>query len=305
MHFTLRQLKVFHTAARHLSFTRAAEELHLTQPAVSMQIKQLENSAELPLFEQLGKKIYLTAAGKELFDYARNILLQLEEMEQVLEQMRGVRAGRLDISVATTANYFATWLLAEFSQNHPDVTIKLDVTNRAGLLQQLEHNDKDLVIMGRPPEQRDLVAEPFMDNPLVIIAAPGHPLCGEERIPLQRLQGETFVVREQASGTRSAMERFFSTRDITLNTGMEMTSNEAIKQAVEAGLGLGIVSVHTVKRELEAGHLVTLNAEEFPILRHWYVVYRRGKRLSPAARRFREFVLRRADHSQYGTMDLT
>ncbi len=293
MHLTLRQLELFGTVAHHLSFTRAAEQLHLTQPAVSMQIKQLENSIGLPLFEQLGKKIYLTAAGKEVAHYARNIFQQLGEMEQVLEQLRGIQTGRLDISVATTANYFATRLLAEFNQRHRDITIKLDVTNREGLLRQLEHNEKDLVIMGRPPEQMDLIAEPFMDNPLVIIAAPNHPLVLKERIPLEQLQGEIFVVREQASGTRSAMERFFAARNITLNTGMEMTSNEAIKQAVEAGLGLGIVSIHTVERELHARHLVSLNVEEFPILRHWYVVYRQGKRLSPAAQTFREFILKR------------
>ncbi len=291
MHLTLRQLKVFKTVARLLSFTRAAAELHLTQPAVSMQIKQLENSVGLPLFEQLGKKIYLTAAGRELFQYARNIFQQLGEMEQVLEQMKGIQTGRLDISVATTANYFTTRLLAEFNQRYSNITIKLDVTNRRALLRQLEQNEKDLVIMGRPPEQMELVAEPFMDNPLVIIAAPDHPLSRVKNIPLRQLQSEIFVVREQASGTRSAMERFFSKRKITLNTGMEMTSNEAIKQAVEAGLGLGIVSIHTVKRELEAKYLVTLNVEEFPILRRWYVVHQRGKRLSPAAQIFREFIL--------------
>ncbi len=303
MHLTLRQLKVFKTVAHCLSFTRAARELHLTQPAVSMQIKQLENSAGLPLFEQLGKKIYLTTAGTELFHYVRNIFQQLDEMEQVLEQLRGVQSGRLDISVATTANYFATRLLAKFNSCHSNITIKLDVTNRRTLLQQLEQNEKDLVIMGRPPEQMDLVAEPFMDNPLVIIATPDHPLSDLKNIPLQQLQNETFVVREQASGTRSAMERFFSARDITLNTGMEMTSNEAIKQAVEAGLGLGIVSIHTVERELEAKHLITLSIEEFPILRHWYVVHRQGKRLSPAAQTFREFILQQANISPGNSTD--
>ncbi len=299
MHLTLRQLRVFTTAAQHLSFTRAAEELYLTQPAVSMQIKQLENNVGLPLFEQLGKKIHLTPAGEELFRYARNILQQLDEMEQVMERLKGGQTGQLDISVATTANYFATRLLAKFNRCYSDITIKLDVTNRGGLLRHLEQNEKDLVIMGRPPEQMEVVAEPFMDNPLVIIAAPDHPLADGERIPLAKLQGETFVVREQESGTRNAMERFFSSRGITLNTGMEMTSNEAIKQAVEAGLGLGIVSVHTVSRELQAGHLITLSVEGFPILRQWYVVHRQGKRLSPAAQTFRKFILQEAKPLQH------
>lgn len=294
MHLTLRQLTVFEAVARYLNFTRAAEELHLTQPAVSMQIKQLEDSVGLPLFEQLGKKIYLTQAGREMFGYSRSIAQLLSEAEEVMEQIKGVQRGHLDISVASTANYFATRMLAAFVHANPSITFSLDVTNRETLLRQLEANERDLVIMGRPPARMDLTAEPFMDNPLVVIAPPDHPLVGTGKVPLERLQQETFVVREQGSGTRIAMERFFSERGITLTTGMEMSSNEAIKQAVEAGLGLGLVSVHTMALELESQRLVVLNVESFPILRHWYVVHRRGKRLSPAAQAFTDFILREA-----------
>jgi len=294
MHLTLRQMKVFEAVARLGSYTRAAEELHLTQPAVSMQIKQLEENAGLPLFEQLGKKIYLTQAGEEMHHYSRAIAQQLDEVDKVMADMRGVKRGRLVIAVASTANYFAARLLATFSQRYPQVTISLDVTNREGLLDHLDANDIDMVIMGRPPEGLDLVAEPFTENPLVVIAAPNHPLVATERIPLEWLQQETFVVREQGSGTRTAMERFFAEKRVRLSTGMEMSSNEAIKQAVQAGLGLGIVSIHTLQLELETKRLAILDVEFFPILRHWYVVHRQGKRLSPVAQLFKGFVTREA-----------
>jgi DNA-binding transcriptional LysR family regulator len=288
---TLRQLKVFESVARHLGYTRAAEELHLTQPAVSMQIKQLEDSVGLPLFEKLGKKIYLTEAGRELYGYSSLISRQLDELDEIVEGMKGLERGRLAVSVASTANSFATRLLAAFSKDHPGVTVSLDVTNRRGLLSQLANNEADMVIMGRPPRDLDLDVEAFMDNPLVVIAPPGHPLGKQKNIPLARLQEETFVVRELGSGTRNAMERFFTEQGIRLTTGMEMTSNEAIKQAVEAGLGLGIVSIHTLELELETRRICLLDAENFPILRHWYVVHRHGKRLSPAAQAFKDYVL--------------
>ena len=294
MHLTLRQLKVFEAVARCGNFSRASTELHLTQPAVSMQIKQLEENAGLALFEQLGKKIYLTPAGQEMHHYCRAIAQQLDEVDRVMEEMKGMKRGRLVIAVASTANYFAPRLLATFSQRHPRITISLDVTNREGLLEHLDANDTDMVVMGRPPEGLDLVAEPFTENPLVVIAPPDHPLAATERIPLEWLQQETFVVRERGSGTRTAMERFFAEKGIRLSTGMEMSSNEAIKQAVQAGLGLGIVSIHTLELELETHRLAVLDVESFPILRHWYVVHRQGKRLSPVAQLFKEFVVNEA-----------
>jgi len=294
MNVTLRQLQVFEAVARHLNYTQAAVELHLTQPAVSMQIKQLEGNLGINLFDQVGKRTYLTEAGMEMFHYSRVIAQQLNEADEVLEQLKGVQRGHLTISVASTANYFATRLLAEFAKNHESTTFSLDVTNRASLLQQLENNEPDLVIMGRPPADRDLLAEVFMDNPLLIIASLDHPLVGQKNIPLERLQKETFVVREQGSGTWNAMQRFFAEHQVELTSGMEMTSNEAIKQAVEAGLGLGIVSIHTLALELETKRLAVLDVQSFPILRHWYLVHRNGKRLSPVAEAFRQFVFEKA-----------
>ncbi|MFP4695818.1 LysR family transcriptional regulator [Thiohalospira sp.] len=291
---TFRQLRVFEAVARHLSFTRAARELHLTQPAVSMQVKQLEDSAGLPLFEQLGRRIHLTEAGRLMLDHARAIEEQMDDLTAGLEALGGVRSGLLDVAVASTANYFATRLLAEFNKRFDGITVRLEVTNRAGLLNQLAENTRDMVIMGRPPEDSGLVAEAFMENPLVVIAPPSHPLAGQGPLPFERLRDETFVIREQGSGTRIAMERYFARHGLALRTGVEMSSNEAIKQAVEAGLGLGIVSIHTLVLEREAGRLTILDVEDFPILRHWYLVYREGKRLSPAAAAFREFLLEEA-----------
>ncbi len=295
MQVTFRQLRVFQAVAQHRSYTRAAESLFLSQPAVSMQIKQLEENAGLPLFEQIGKKIYLTEAGEELLHYSRAITQQLAEAEVVLEELRGVRRGRLDITVASTANYFCSRLLAAFGRRIPQLKISLDVTNRERLIQKLENNETDLAIMGQPPPELDVIAEPFMDNPLVVIAAPDHPLARRRRqITLAELVREPFVVREPASGTRIAIERFLTEGGFDRNTRMEMRSNEAIKQAVQAGLGLGIVSLHTLELELETQRLIILDVASFPIMRQWYLVHGRAKRLSPMAHTFHDFILNEA-----------
>ena len=292
---SLRQLKVFEAVARHLNYTRAAEEFFLTQPAVSMQVKQLEEQLGLALFEQLGKRIHLTEAGKEVLAYARTITQQLDEMETVLNRMKGMQGGRLRISVATTANYFIPNLLGSFARRYPEVTVSLDVTNREALLKQLMDNSVELVIMGQPPSELNLDAVRFKTNPLVIVAPPNHPLAHTHHISLERLHDAIFLVREPGSGTRIAMERFFSERGIRIRTGMEVGSNEAIKQSVQAGLGLGLLSRDTLELELHLKRLVILDVAEFPILRNWYVVQRKGKRLSPVAQAFKEFVVAEAE----------
>jgi DNA-binding transcriptional LysR family regulator len=259
-----------------------------------MQVKQLEEHLGVALFEQLGKRIHLTEAGREVLAYARTVTQQLDELESVLNRIKGLSGGRLRISVATTANYFIPTLLGTFSRRYPEVTVSLDVTNREALLQQLSENTVDLVIMGQPPSGLDVEAEAFMENPLIIVAPPGHPLAHQKKIPLKRLQEEVFLVREPGSGTRSAMERFFAEREIHLKTGMEVGSNEAIKQSVQAGLGLGLLSRATIEQELELKRLVVLDVAEFPIMRHWYLVHRRGKRLSAVAEVFKDFMLNEA-----------
>lgn len=294
MHLTLRQIEVFNAVARHRNYTRAAEELHLSQPAVSMQIRQLEQGIGLPLFEQVGKQIHMTDAGEQMYVYGRNMAGLLAEAEAVFEAIKGVERGTLTISVATTASHFATRLLAAFTKQHEGITISLDVTNREALRRQLENNEPDLVIMGQPPEGVEVEATAIMENPLVMIAPANHPLIKQEKIPLSHFSTESFVVRELGSGTRGATQRFFDEYGVPFNTAIEMTSNEAIKQAVEAGLGLGIVSIHTLELELETGRLNILDVKDFPIMRHWYVLQRKGKRLSPAAHAFKQFVLSQA-----------
>lgn len=295
MHLTIRQIKVFNAVARLHNYTRAAEALHMSQPAVSMQIRQLENSVDLALFEQIGKQTHLTDAGKLMHRFCRSFTNLLDEAEEAFETMKGLESGTLSISVATTASHFATRMLAEFSKQHESVDISLDITNRESLQKQLDNNEPDLVIMGQPPDGVDVISETFMENPLVIIAPTNHPLTKEANIPLKRFEDEHFVVREAGSGTRSAIKRFFEQHHVSFHTGIEMSSNEAIKQAVEAGLGLGIVSIHTLELELETGRLVILDVEHFPIMRHWHIVQRTGKRLSPVALAFKQFVLEEAE----------
>ncbi len=298
MHITIRQLQVFISVAKHLSYTRAAEELHLTQPAVSMQIKQLEKSADLPLFEQIGKKIYLTEAGQVMLGHAKSIITKLDSISHDLDQLKGIDGGRLRICIASTVNYFATRLISRFSQAHSNVQISLDVTNRQNLLKQLETNEPDLVLMGRPPQSADLHSQAFMDNPLVIIANPHHSLAGKKDLPITSLNNEKFVLRESGSGTRGAMESMFNKYDIHPRVTTQLSGNEAIKQAVEAGLGLALVSFHTVDLELKAGRLVTLDVQHFPILKKWHIGHRSGKKLSATTQAFWDFVLEESAQSK-------
>jgi DNA-binding transcriptional LysR family regulator len=293
-HVTLRQLQVFAAVARHLSHSRAAEELHLSQPAVSMQIKQLEENVGLPLFEQVGKQIHLTEAGQEMLHYSLNISQQLEEMSAVFSEMKGLERGKLNISVVSTANYFMPQLLAKFIQLHPKIHVSLHVANRDAVIKQLADNSADLAIMGQPPEGADMVAQVFMQNPLVVIAAPTHPLADERKIKPGRLGQEYFLLREQGSGTRDVVERFFLGHHVPLPRNMHMESNEAIKQSVQAGMGIGIISRHGIELELETHRLSILDVEGFPIMRHWHIVHRKHKRLSSAAHAFKKFLLAEA-----------
>jgi DNA-binding transcriptional LysR family regulator len=288
---TLRQLRIFEAVARNLSFSRAAEALHLSQPAVSMQVKGIERILGLPLTEQLGKKIFLTDAGREVLHASQSITARLDELQANLAQLRDVESGRLNLAVTSTANPIATSLLARFRSAHPKVDIHLEVANRAEVLHQLAVNRIDLAIMGQVPEGLDLEATRFMDNPLGIIAPPSHPLARRKNIPVAQLASESFLVREAGSGTRGAMERFFAARGLEIRTSMEMSSNEAIKHAVRAGLGLGILSLQSLELELALKRLVVLDVEGFPIVRHWYIVHRIDKRLSPSTLAFKAFVL--------------
>jgi DNA-binding transcriptional LysR family regulator len=288
---TLRQLRTFAEVARHLSYTAAARALHLTQPAVSMQVRQLEEQAGLPLIELLGKRLHLTDAGRELQRYAAAISELLREAEDAMKAHRGGVGGELSIAVTSTAKYFAPRLLAEFRRRHAEVRLRLAVSNREAVIGELAANSVDLVIMGRPPRGLDTEAAAFAQHPIAIIAPPEHPLAGRKRLPLARLAGETFIIRERGSGTRAAMEHVFAERAFRARETLEMSSNETIKQAVMAGMGIAFLSTHTIGLELRAGRLVLLQVAGLPAMREWYVIHRRGKRLSPAAQAFKSFLL--------------
>ncbi|MGH8137264.1 MAG: LysR substrate-binding domain-containing protein [Steroidobacteraceae bacterium] len=288
---TLRQMKVFAAVARHLSFTRAARELHLTQPAVSQQVKLLEQEVGLPLFEKIGRRVQLAPAGEELLRYARQAIELLREATESLAAMRGLKRGVLKLGAVSTAKYFAPSLLSAFTPAYPEVTIKFGVGNREDIIKQMAANEIDLVIMGRPPRELDTIAEPFAKHPLIIIAPPEHPLAAKRRIQLKQLAAQQFLIREEGSGTRASMEHVFRERHVPFRVSMEVSSNETIKQAVMAGMGISFISAHTVGLELAARKLVSLDVVGLPIVRDWYVIHLREKRLSPIAAAFRSFLL--------------
>jgi len=288
---TLKQLQLFEAVARLGGYTRAAEEANLTQPAVSIQLKRLEEIVGLELFEQVGRTVSLTEAGSVLLGHARAILDEFEALQAEVDELKGVQRGRLRISTVTTVNYFAPILLRTFCERHPGITVAMGVANRQELLGELAENTIDMAIMGRPPEDTDLQAEPFLDNPLVIVGPPNHPLAGETAIPLDRLAEEVFLMREPGSGTRGAMERFLHRHGITVTTSIEVAGAEALKQSVQAGLGLALISRDAVELEVTSGRLVELAVPDIPIHRDWCLVHRAGKRLSPAAQVFKAFIL--------------
>lgn len=287
---TLRQLKVFEAVARHSSYSRAAEELHLTQPAVSLQVKQLEHHAGLPLFEQLGRRIHLTAAGAELRAHGLAILQQFREAEEALAALKGLRGGKLSIAVISAGDYFFPRLLAVFCARHEGVKVELAVDNRAEVLKRLADNATDLAILLRPPAGPDMAAEAFAPQPQVIVAAPDHPLARRRRLPLSALRDERFIVRERGSDTRHSMDEAFAERRFVPHIAMEIRSFETIKQAVMAGMGISFLSAHTISQELELGRLAILKVDGLPVVRQWHVVHLARKRLPPAAAAFKHFL---------------
>ena len=289
-HATLHQLRIFHAVAQHNSFARAAEALHLSPPTLSLQVKQLSETVGQPLFEQVGKKIFLTAAGETLAEACTDIETRMERLSQDLAALQGIERGSLKLAILTTVKYTVPKLLGGFCAAHPGIDVAMLVGNREMLLQRLANNQDDLYIMGQPPENMDVVCEDFADNPLVVVAPPDHPLVGRQRIAPKRLAQEPFILREPGSGTRLTAEKFFADRGISLKNRLEVGSNEAIKQTVAGGLGLAVLSSTTVVAELALGELVQLDVQGFPLIRRWQVVYPRGKRLSAATRAFKDWL---------------
>ncbi|EAW46679.1 Transcriptional Regulator, LysR family protein [Nodularia spumigena CCY9414] len=283
---------MFEAAARHSSFTRAAEELFLTQPTVSMQIKQLTKSVGLPLFEQVGKRLFLTEAGRELFATCRQIFETIAQFEMTVADLKGLKQGQLRLAVITTAKYFVPRLLGPFCQLYPGIEISLQVTNHEGILERMNNNMDDLYIMSQVPENLDVNYEPFLDNPLVVFAPVNHPLAKEKNIPIERLTNEPFIMREPGSGTRRAVQQLFDEYGVKVKVKLELGSNEAIKQAIAGGLGISVLSRHTLMPD--SSEFSILDVEHFPIKRTWYMVHPPGKQLSIVARTYYEYLLEAA-----------
>jgi len=288
---SLRQLQVFEAAARLLSFTRAAEELFLTQPTVSMQIKKLESDIGLALTDRVGNKISLTEAGKALYQASRDILDTLGRFEMLVDDQKGLKTGELRIAVVTTAKYFAPRLLGKFCQEYPGINIFLEVTNREHILDRMNRNIDDLYLIGKPPESSELEFRPYLANPMVVVAPADHRLAKQKAIPLSEVARESFIIREQGSGTRVAVEKLFAAAGHKINIRMELGSNEAIKQGISGGLGLAVLSRHTLTSG-DLNDLAILDVEGFPISWQWYVGHPRKKRLSVVAKTFIDFMYR-------------
>jgi DNA-binding transcriptional LysR family regulator len=289
---TFRQLRVFVEVARKLSFVRAAESLHLTPPAVTMQVKELESQVGLALFDRQGRQISLTTAGEYFLVYAKRLIGTLKDADDAMARFKGLEMGVLSIGLVSTAKYFVPHLLARFRNEHPGVDVRLQVSaNREQLVAMLYANEVDLAVMGRPPREMATRAEAFAAHPLVFVCPPGHPLSQIEHVPVEALEPHPFLVRERDSGTRHAMDGFFRHHRFEPRIAMEMTSNETIKQAVMAGMGISFVSLHTIGLEVRSGLLHVVPVVGTPVMRTWNLVHLLSKVLSPAAEAFRYFVL--------------
>jgi len=305
LNVSIRQLRIFVSAASHGSFARAAEEMHISPPAVSMQISDLETSVGLPLFDRVGRSASLTMTGEYFLVHARRILGSLREAEDTIARFRGLKGGTLRIGMVSTAKYFVPRLLARFRSEHPAVELRLSVGNRESLVESLTRSDVDLAIMGRPPRELATRAEPFAAHPYVIVSSPGHPLAQLEHVRAAALASQPFIVREPTSGTRASMAQFFRDHQIEPFALMEMPSNETIKQAVIADMGIAFLSLHTLGLELQFGLLKILPVEDLPLMRRWFVIHPQAKTLSPAAESFRYFILEQGEKllaAQFGTL---
>ncbi len=290
-HVTLRQLQIFEAVVRLGGYTKAAEELHLTQPTVSMQVKKLSDTIGYPLLEKVGTHLHTTSFGQEVYLSAQKVLGSMVELGETAAELEGVVKGSLKIAAITTSKYFMPHLLGVFIHQYPDVLPTLKVTNRSRVLERLQANEDDILIMGQVPEGLEVEAYPFIDNELVVVANIGHPLAKCKNISLEQLLNERFLVREPGSGTRLAIERLFSEQNLEIKPYMELGSSEAIKQAVMAGLGISVLSRHNLRLELAHNYISVLDVKGFPLFFRWYAVHLKGKRLSLASRTFLQFLL--------------
>lgn len=296
-HATLHQLKIFYALSQHMSITRTAESLHLTPPAVSIQVKQLAESAGEPLIDQVGKQIFLTDAGKAVAEASKDIFERIDALQDELAGIQSLEQGSLSVSIITTAKYFVPRLLGTFASQYPDIEVALFVGNRQSVLDRLSENKDDFYVLGRPPDNLKVVAIPFAPNPLVAIAPPEHPLADSKNISAERISKEPFIVRESGSGVRMSTLQYFRERNLSINIRMELGSNEAVKQIVMGNLGISFLAESTLAKELELGELIKLDVEGLPIERHWFMVHQSKKLLSPLASAFKEYLMRKDNYT--------
>lgn len=293
---TFRQLRVFTEVARQLSFSRAAESLHLTPPAVTMQVKELENYVGLPLFERQGRQISLTMAGEYFLVYAKRLLSTLKDAENVMARFKRVETGVLTIGMISTAGYFMPALLAQFQREHPGVDVRLDVAKDLDtLVKRMQANEVDLAVTGRPPKDYALRSEPFAGHPMVFVCPPGHPLLGVGHPPLQALVHYPLIAREPGSEVRYVLDKYLREQRLSPIIAMEVASSEAIKSSVIAGMGIALLSLHAVATELRHCLLHQVEFEGTPIMRTWNIVHEASKVLSPAAEAFRYYLIEHAE----------
>jgi DNA-binding transcriptional LysR family regulator len=288
---TFRQLQIFVAVAERLSLARVAEQMHLTPSAVSFQIKQVEEQTGFALFERIGRSVALTDAGVVLLSYARVVLRSLRDADLAMLALKGLTGGRIKVGVVSTAKYIAPHMIARFRAHFPDVAVLLRDANRRNILDMLTKGEIDLAIMGQPPEGAEVIAERFAAHPSVIVAPPTHPWRDEPRIPAGLLASEWFVIREEGSGTRALANQFFRSAGFSPRIALESSSNETIKQSVIAGMGLALISQHTISLELALGLLATLAVEDFPLMRSWFVAHRKSLPLLPIQARLRDFLV--------------
>lgn len=295
MHLTFQQLRLFESVSRLGSYTRAAEELFITQPAVFIQIKRLEAQVGIPLFEQVGKKTFPTAAGKTMYTASLDIINRVKDLKNSIEELKGTVKGTLQMSVVTSAKYFLPSLLGSFLQQYPDVEPKLKFTNRARVIERLMNNDDDFVIMGQVPKDNNLEAYPFLNNILGVVAYNHHPLSSKKNITLEELVKQRFLIREAGSGTQYAFDQLLQKHGLAIEPYMELGSSEALKHAVMAGLGIAVLSLHSVQLEREVNKLTVLDVKGLPLKRRWYAVHLKGRKLSLVARTFLDYILKESN----------
>lgn len=296
-HATLHQLKIFHALSQHMSISRTAEALHLTPPAVSIQVKQLAEAAGEPLINQVGKQIYLTDAGKAVAEASKDIFERIDALQDELAGIQSLEQGSISVAIITTAKYFVPRLLGTFASQYPDIEVALFVGNRQSVLDRLNENRDDFYVLGRPPDNLKVEAIPFAPNPLVCIAPPNHPLANEKNISAERISREPFIIRETGSGVRMSTLQYFRERNTSINIRMELGSNEAVKQIVMSNLGISFLAESTLTKELELGELIKLDVEGLPIERHWFMVHQSKKLLSPLASAFKEYLMRKDNYT--------